>query len=312
MKSLKKVMMYFFSLSFIAFWGVWFCKSKSCGTIHEYLLSYNLFSIFKGNKEFIIAILVDIGLTSFFTAIGFFISYMEKVKKRQEELKHFYITIRERCFDRIFYEQNSYDNDSKEVSSMLDYLNEYKNDVLEYQPLLLVFKVKVFNLIYKTKEVILKNHNEKDFISIFNYENQDKYALICSCFSDLYSYFLLLHMYQVSIIESEKAILLYEKKIKEIGEDSAWSMLLEKEKHNLEVKKNRLVSRFPYNTKELKTFLNKKNLMAKVYSLDSAFPGDIYSEHYCEIMSLEDAIVEDKDISYNVGDTEITYNYNIK
>jgi hypothetical protein len=309
MKSLKKVMMYFLSLSFIALFGVWFCKSKSCGSLHECLLSYNLFSIFKGNKEFIVSILVDISLTSFFTAIGFFISYMEKVKKRQEELKRFYIIIRNRCFDRIFYEQNSYDEDYEEVASIFDYLTKYRSDVLEYRPILLVFKVKIFNLIYKAKKVLLKKNNEKAFISIFNYVKEDKYALICSCFSDIYRYFYLLHMYQTSITESKKVILLYEKKVKEIGEDSAWSKLLEAEKRNLEVKKNRLVSRFPYNTKELKTFLNKKALMAKVYSIDTAFPGDIYSEHFCEMMSLEDAIIEDKDISYNIGDVEITYDY---
>lgn len=228
-----------------------------------------------------------------------------------------YVAIRNRCFSRIFYEKNSYDRDCDEVASIYDYLNEKKSLILDYRPLTLLIKVKIHKLIDKSK----KKHKEKtdlthlslsNRISLFEYTAEDKYALICSIFSDLYKYFSVINMYQSSIEDCSRLIKLYEEKMQQLTEaDLKYGMyenMIKLQKQQRLIQERKLLSRYPLNTTEYKTFVNKRDLIAKFYATDKNFSDSVFYTYVVELLEPKDALVEDDDTLYSPKDEKLTLN----
>lgn len=152
MRILQKIIIYLFFMFISTAFGIWFCSSDTFIPIQKFLFQFKLFSIFKGKREFIINLLLSLNISTGFATLGFYIDYIEKKKQQQEKLITFYVTIRNKCFDRILYQKNSYDNDYDEVDLIYNFLNEYKPIILDYRPLRLFLNVKVHHFFQKLKE----------------------------------------------------------------------------------------------------------------------------------------------------------------
>ena len=76
----------------------------------------------------------------------------------------------------------------------------------------------------------------------------------------------------------------------------------------LNVAKNELISRFPYNTKENQRFPKKLNMLAKIFAIDQCFPEYTNNSYTGIIVHTEILLVEDKNILYSKTDEEVKYN----
>ena len=317
MKNAQKITIYLFFVSIFTAFLIWFCKSNIFTSVHTSLLKYEIFAIFKGNREFTVNLLLGISTSAWFATFGFYIDYKEKKRLLQEELVKVYVAIRNRCFSRMFYEKNSYDSDCDEVASIYDYLNEKKSLILDYRPLTLLIKVKMHRL---TSKIRKKSEEKTDLtplslsnrMSLFEHTSEDKYALICSIFGDLYVYFGFINMYQSSIEDCSRLIKLYEEKMQRLTEaDLKYDMyenMIKLQKQQRLIQKRKLLSRYPYNTTEFKAFVNKKDLVSKFYAADSKFPDYVFATYLVEILEPKDALVEDDDTLYSPDDERLKVN----
>lgn len=325
MKLTKKLTVYLLTLGFLSALGVWFCMDSIFKNLHEHLLNYSIFSIFRGNREFYINLLVGICTSSLFAAIGFLVSYFETKKKRQEQLIAFYLKIKDECFENILYKKNYYDNKHGEVVSIRNYLNEYKNIVLDYSPFFLKIKVRIKKHIRKKAK---SNHTNSTWNST-KYKEENLFALICSLFGDLFRYFSYIDLMQSFIIEIDRVISIsrdnkkrledeysqfnnegnhFNAKRKKIEIDTINRTICTYEEFYA-ILKNRLTSRFPYNTKEYQLFLDKEDLVSKFYSIDQNIPEFSFC-YFGELLSIDNYIVKDNEILYQSNDSEINYNSN--
>lgn len=313
MKSTKKITCYLFLVSITTSFLIWFCKSDIFTQIQMFLLRISVFTVFRGNRDFIVNLLLGISTSAWFATFGFYIEYKEKKRHVQDELQKTYLTIRNRCFSRIFYERNSYDHDYDEVASIYNYLKEKKSLIFDYRPVSLIIKIKIHKLMNRIKntsgekKTLTQSLLSKD-ISLFEYMAEDKYALICSILGDLYSYFTVIDMYQVPIKDCTRLIKLYEDKMQKTAEtDIRYKMyenMIKLQKQHLLVLERKLLSRYPFNTTEYQTFVNKKNLLAKFYAIDDKF-SNAMSTYVVEILEPKDAIIEDDDTLYSPNDERL-------
>lgn len=136
--------------------------------------------------------------------------------------------------------------------------------------------------------------------------------MICSIFGDLSFYFTFLHTFQTSIIQRYKSIKIYENALSQSTLSSSdihlYNIYLKMEQEHIEILKKRIISRFPFNTTEHKTFLNKQNLLAKFHSIDSQFPDIIHTDYILELTTFQKTIIEDEDILYDKDDKSLFFN----
>lgn len=285
MKSTKILIRYMLILSIMSSLGIWFCISKSCINIQNYLLEFEFFSVFIGNRNLVIDILLSISVTAWFATGGFIIDYINKKSHAQKHLLQMYNIIRERCFDKILFEDNYYKTNPDEVSSFLDYLYRHISNVTDYQfPIILKIKVKISNFI--------RIRIKKDRSELPTYFQEDKYALIVLLFSTLLSYFNPLNIIQTKIISEKKAISLCKNKISEkekLGIDFS--------EYNtyLQITENELKKQYEI-LKEIK--LNKDEIYKIFYAIDMKFTKDKgFSDYFYEEIFYKDIIIKDSDES---------------
>ena len=101
MKTTRILTRYMLIVSIISSLGVWFCISKSCMNIQNYLLEIKLFSVFIGNRNLVIDILLSVSITAWFATGGFIIDYFNKKSQAEKDLLQMYNIIRKQCFDKI-------------------------------------------------------------------------------------------------------------------------------------------------------------------------------------------------------------------
>lgn len=204
MKASKILTWYMIIIYIITAFGLWFCIAERFVEIQNYLLSFELLSVLRGCRALIIDVLLSVNITALFTAFGFIIDYFSKKAKAKKELLQMYVVIRNNCFDKLLHKNNYYIEDCNEVRHILEYLNEKRNLVKDYQAPILKIYIKICNLI---KKIFRNTDNDMGYLK------ENKYALILILYSDLLNYFFTLNIYQSNIQEQNSIIQLCEKKI---------------------------------------------------------------------------------------------------
>lgn len=311
MKRTLTIARYLLFLGLVMVVGIWFCKSEKCTPIHEYLFQYAFFQIFKGNREFYINLLVGFCTSAIFASIGFYIDYFEKKRDRKEELFHLYLTVRNRCFERLFYEQNSYDKDSTEVAEIVDFFCRYINLVLDYRASFSPIKIvmlRLFSNLRRKLSLPQKTYTQhsNDGLAV-KYIFDDKYALICNLFADLNLYFTYIYINQTTISEQKRIVDICEKQLTQFDESNGnpYKVYLDMSKKYISAFEKRLESRFPYNTKRHQSFPNKRDLFSKFYAIDLQFNEKFYRDYTAAFIMQEECIVEDSGVLYDVSDESI-------
>ena len=157
MKASRRLTRYMLIISIISSFGVWFCISKSCIDIQDYLLEFKLFSVFLGKRSIVIDILLSISVTAWFATGGFIIDYFNKKSQAKKDLLQMYKVIRKRCYDNILFKDNYYKFNYDEAYSILEYLYEKNRMVTDYQAPLLKLYVKISDFI----NVKIKKTNQR-------------------------------------------------------------------------------------------------------------------------------------------------------
>lgn len=207
MRRMFRVTLYMFIVGFFTLLLIYFCESKCFCEIRNDLLMCDIFSIFRGNKDFVVNLLLGISTSAWFAAFGFFVEYFNKKRDIEKELKKIYLNVRNRCYNRIFFEKKSYKDDENEVSEICSYLDKYLPTILDYKPHLLIIKVML--------KKFVRNFIKKKINTNHNYYSENKYALACKIFSELNAYFQSIHIYQETIKECTKIIQVCNRKVDE-------------------------------------------------------------------------------------------------
>lgn len=285
MRKLLKTAIYLLCVSVLSATGIWLCKRVI------WLQTYV-------DVELCINILLGICTNALFASLGFWINYFDKKQELKEDLFIIYRTIRNRCFERFFYEANSYDDDFHEVSQICDYLNQNRKLCFDYRPPLLLVKVKVLKLFDKLRFLIKKQKASSSNSGINKYLYEDPYALICSLYAQLSFYFTYLNILQLSMCEYEHVMELCQKKLSQPNERdrhlSEYKTYLEEAKKQQILAKRRLESRFCFETRHSQSLSDKKDLFAKFYAIDLYFNDIQFSDYGTYHLLHEECIVEDE------------------
>lgn len=219
MKLAKRMTIYFTCLGIFSALGIVFCYTTACKVLASFLFCKGYFLFLQGKKQLIVSLCMGISTTAWFTAISFLINYHSKKQSVQKQLEYFYEEIRHRCYERIIYKQNDYDNDYEEVFSIMSFLKKYIDIVLDYaQNLPAIVRWFKKRKQKRVKEKILKKYYPfcKKDLDIFQFVGHNKYALICSIYSDLFTYFELISGYQNDISEQKHIITKINEKISQL------------------------------------------------------------------------------------------------
>lgn len=269
--------------------ALFICKFCYLENIKNIFFQYKIFRVLEGERDFIVDILLGICTSFWFSTVPAIIAYFNQKKKYHEELESFFITIKNRCYERLFFEANSYDDVPEEANAIFNYLNEKRYLTLKYWPPLLRIRVKL----YKLNRIIINKLTKKSSLQTSSYSKENTYALICSIYSDLYSYFAYIIMHNYTMKDYERSINYCNSKIKpnELwNEYNTHLLLLEEEKEEYE--------------KQFKARLglaikSKKDLFIKFYSVNQKLHFNFKQNDFMSIlMHGDNLVVEDEIIEY--------------
>lgn len=284
MRKSFKIATYLLSVSVLSAIGIWLCKSVI------WLQCYI-------DVDLCTNILLGISTNALFASIGFWINYFDKKQELKEDLLIVYRTIRQRCFERLFYEANSYDNDTNEVSQIYDYLNQNRKLCFDYRPPFLLMKIKALKLFDKFRYLFKKKNLSSNNSVTNKYISEDPYALICSLYGQLSFYFSYLHILQVSMDEYDRIIELCNKKLSQNDEGnrnlSEYKSYLEITKKQKLLAERRLESRFCFETKYSQDLMDKKDWFSKFYAIDLHLNDNQFSDYSSYYLLPEECIIED-------------------
>lgn len=286
MRRSLKTAIYLLCVSVLSATGIWLCKRVI------WLQTY-------ADVDLYTNLLLGICTNALFASVGFWINYFDKKQELKKDLFINYRKIRNRCFERLFYEANSYDNDFDEVAEICDYLNQNRKIFFDYWPPLLVVKVTTRKLFNKFRFLIKKREAFSSNSDTNNYLSEDPYAVICSLYAQLSFFFTYLNGLQLSLCECDRIIEFCKTKLSQSDEtdiyQSEYKVYLEEFKKFKALLKRRLESRFCYGSRYSQSLSDKKDLFAKFYAIDIYF-NDIqpcnYSTYY--LLPKDEYIVEDK------------------
>ena len=240
------------------------------------------------------------------------VDYFGQKKEVEDELVNTYLYLQRKYFTKIFCEKNAFDFQYDEVDTIMEYLSGKKYLFMNYKPRYLILKAKLSRLLKKRK----KTDNKKRRRDAYLHENG--YALIASVIGKLFAYFAFIYSYQTSICEIDNSIAICKKRIEEL-KDLEFECEEYKSHHailNL-LKKgytNRLISRYPLNTTQCQTFLDKQDLHARVFAINT-FLNDNHKSYAASDLSYmlfaDDYIVKDEERFFDASDSEIKVMFTI-
>lgn len=267
MRKSLRIAIYLSCVSFLAVIVILVCRIE---TIIDLFHQINI------DEEFFSNLFLGIGTNGLFAAIGFWIDYFDKKAKIKEELVVLYKAIRSKCFKRILFEANSYENDSDEVTKIYDFLYANGKTLRDYRPPMLLLRVKVAKFLKKRK-------NTPSCRKFFNkYASEDPYALICVLCVELLTYFTYLNSMQLSLTEYAKEISFCEARFFNIAESDIDEENCAQELHKL------------FRKQLISYKIDKRDLYAKFYAIDAQLSERNNSYDNIIYIVPEERIVEDK------------------
>lgn len=295
-----------FSLGCVFIFGAWLCMGDIWKELRAIVIQYPALSYFKGRSSSVAELLIGNAIGAYSVSFGFIIEYFGQKKEIKTELVKVYQKLRRQCFENIFCKENAYDFENKEVAEIVEYISENMHLIRNYAPIVLKIKIKIIKRFLQIREKI----TGKEYHNL--YLDDDVYALIVSVIVDIYRYFMFIASEQMWIKEAEIGMEICSDKIRSseitrINKDAymVYSLGMERLK---EAHMNRLVSRFPYNSKQGVFFFDKHEVYKKIYAINMKLCTTLEAPlalDYLYMVLKDDYIVKDKEILYDKTDKEI-------
>ena len=295
-----------FLLGCVFVFGAWICMGDIWSELRRVLVQYPALSYFDGKSSSVAEQLFGNAIGAYSVSFGFCVEYFGQKKEIKNKLTEVYVKLRKRCFKNIFCKENAYDPEHKEVAEILEYISENIYLIKNYRPISIIAGARIRKLFLSVREKITgKKYSNR-------YQNDDVHALIATVILDIYRYFMFIASEQMWIEEAESGMKLCSDKMKSSEIEQEKMKQLEiyyvMMKHQKTVHMNRLVSRFPFNSKHGVTFMDKHEVYRKIYAINAKLSSDLAAPlafDYLFSLLPDSYIVKDKEILYDAADHEV-------
>ena len=295
-----------FLLGCLFAFGAWLCEGALWLPLRQFLLKHTAFAIFRGKSESLFNLLTGNAIGAMGFSFGFLIDYFGQKKELESDLVDAFLYLRKKCANRIFGEQNAYDFQNDEVEDIMEYLSDKKYLILNYRPRCLLLKAKIKRMAgrFRKADKIAQTQNA--------YMKENVYGLISSVLGSFFTYFGFIYSHQTTIAEIDHSIEFCKKQIESLEKSELECGKYKTQHAILNIMKkgytNRLISRFPFNTKASQPFMDKQELYKRIYAINTSLTENGKSFAASDLGYLlfsDEFIVKDKEIFYDVTDSEI-------
>lgn len=254
MKTLRTIASTITLLTILSGLLLYYTKFTDCMVAKEIINNVSLLNQLQGEREFAVVLFLGLFTSFLFALVPAWIAYINRKRELEYNLRKMYLKLKRMCYERLFYEENSFDNDSEETNKIMDFLNDSYHDVFEYHPIITIYKIKALRFINR----IIKPQKDDNY----DYRKENLYGLIISVYMDISKRFI-----YISLCQKRKNDLILLRKLSETIKHNSQSnrsaIFLEKNEID-QIEENT-------NLKNLKPYyysLSKKDIFLKFCAID--------------------------------------------